>query len=80
LTAYSGYALCGKRAPILCESGKFKELGRKYEKGRENGGFEPLVFANVQLDIDATTLIDGYLIQFGTARCPRQDRKGDFDA
>src|SRR5262245_38076135 len=46
--ADSGDARCGKREPILRETSKFKELDRKNEKGRENGGFQPPVFANVQ--------------------------------
>jgi hypothetical protein len=33
----------------LREAVKFKEPDRKSEKGRENGGFQPPVFANVQL-------------------------------
>jgi hypothetical protein len=32
----------------LREASKFKELDRKSEKSRENGGFQPPVFANVQ--------------------------------
>ncbi len=30
------------------QAGKFKELDRKSEKSRENCGFQPPVFANVQ--------------------------------
>lgn len=33
----------------LVRVSKFKELDRKSEKGRENGGVQPPVFANVQL-------------------------------
>lgn len=32
----------------LVRVSKFKELDRKREKGRENGGVQPPVFANVQ--------------------------------
>ena len=32
----------------LVRVSEFKELDRKSEKGRENGGFQPPVFANVQ--------------------------------
>src|SRR6266508_7003810 len=32
----------------LVRVSEFKELDRKREKGRENGGFQPPVFANVQ--------------------------------
>jgi hypothetical protein len=32
----------------LREASEFKELDGKSEKGRENGGFQPPVFANVQ--------------------------------
>jgi hypothetical protein len=42
----------------LRKASQFKELDRKSEKGRENGGFQPPVFANVQYIVQPEIRLD----------------------